>query len=408
MNQAKKNKNINAYYINEPGAVVKAIIRGTVRAGFRIILNVRSKKTEDIDKLDGATILLGNHVSAIDPFVMGAYVTKRWVHYITSSSYFEYPILKKILVYLGAIPKRQGMSDIRSTKIAINILKNNKVVGLFPEGARTIDGFTLPYNNSAAKLIKQTGSNVVISHLSGASISLPRWYRGCSRGFRRGRIDHKAYVLLTKQQVNTLSIEQIDLKIKSALVYNEYDWQRINRVKFHSRSMSEGMHAILHKCPRCLQDYSMRSKGSLLFCNECDNKVLVDTYGFLNAQTVNDVAFNDMIEWRRWQNEYLRKEIDSEDFKMEFFGSLTVKDGYGKVLTVYPESTLTITKNEIKYAYPGGNTILLFHCITDAVSDYSLRFEINQERNSYQFTPLNGQTVIKITDAIKCIKGILQ
>ena len=152
----------------------------------------------------------------------------------------------------------------------------------------------------------------------------------------------------------------------------------------------------------------MRSKGSLLFCNECDNKVLVDTYGFLNAQTVNDVAFNDMIEWRRWQNEYLRKEIDSEDFKMEFFGSLTVKDGYGKVLTVYPESTLTITKNEIKYAYPGGNTILLFHCITDAVSDYSLRFEINQERNSYQFTPLNGQTVIKITDAIKCIKGILQ
>lgn len=408
MKNTGKIKNANAYYIHEPGTVVKAIIRGTVRAGFRIVLNVRSKKTADIDELEGSTILLGNHVSAIDPFVMGAYVTKRWVHYITSQSYFEYPILKKILNYLGAIPKRQGMSDIRSTKMAINVLKDNKVVGLFPEGARTIDGSMLPFNNSAAKLIKQTGSNVVVSHLNGASISLPRWYRGCSRGFRRGRIEHNAYVLLTKQQVSSLAVDQIDLRIRAALAYNEYDWQRRNMIKFHSRSMAEGMHAILHKCPKCLQDYSMRSKGGILYCHDCDNTVLVDRYGLLNTQTGNDVSFTDMIEWRKWQNSYLRKEIASDDFKMEFSGSLTVKDGYGKIMEVYGDSTLTVTKNEITYTYPDGKTVLLFHSITDAVSDYSLRFEINQEHNSYQFTPTHGQTVIKITDAIKCIKGILE
>ncbi len=398
----------DAYYINEPGTVVKAIIRGTVRAGFRIVLNVRSRKTHDIDRLEGATILIGNHVSAIDPFVMGAYVTKRWVHYITSQSYFEYPILKKILNYFGAIPKRQGMSDIRSTKIAINVLKDNKVVGLFPEGARTIDGSMLPFNISAAKLIKQTGSNVVVSHLSGASISLPRWYRGCSGGYRRGRINHEAYVLLTKQQVSSLSIEQIDSKIRAALSYNEYEWQRKNMVKFNSRSMAEGMHAILHKCPKCLQDFSMRSKGGLLYCRDCNNTVFVDRYGLFNAQTGSDVAFHDMIEWRKWQNTYLRKEITRDDFKMEYSGSLTIKDGYGKIISEYPKSTLVITKDEVSYSYPEGKVILLFHSITDAVSDYSLRFEINQERNSYQFTPSDGQTVIKITDAIKCIKGILQ
>ncbi|NLV34874.1 MAG: hypothetical protein GXY21_10130, partial [Clostridiaceae bacterium] len=98
----------------------------------------------------------------------------------------------------------------------------------------------------------------------------------------------------------------------------------------------------------------------------------------------------------------------SDDFKMEFSGSLTVKDGYGKIMEVYGDSTLTVTKNEITYTYPDGKTVLLFHSITDAVSDYSLRFEINQEHNSYQFTPTHGQTVIKITDAIKCIKGILE
>ncbi|MFA5341051.1 MAG: lysophospholipid acyltransferase family protein [Clostridia bacterium] len=408
MNNIQKKKIKDAYYINEPGTIVKAIIRGTVRAGFRIVLNVRSRKTHDIDRLDGATIIIGNHVSAIDPFVMGAYVTKKWVHYITSQSYFEYPVLKKLLNYFGAIPKRQGMSDIRSSKMAINVLKDNKVVGLFPEGSRTIDGSMLPFNNSAAKLIKQTGSNVVVSHLSGASISLPRWYRGCSRGFRRGQINHEAYILLTKQQVNSLSIEQIDTKIRAALSYNEYDWQRKNMIKFHSRSMAEGMHAILHKCPKCLQDFSMRSKGALLYCRDCNNTIVVDKYGFLNAQTKSDVTYKDMIEWRKWQNTYLRKEIDKDDFKIVHSGLLTIKDGYGKVLSIYPDSTLTITKEDVTYSYSEGDAVLLFHSITDAVSDYSLRFEINQERNSYQFTPSDGQTVIKITDAIKCIKGILQ
>jgi 1-acyl-sn-glycerol-3-phosphate acyltransferase len=401
-------KKTDTYYIHEPGRVFKAIVRGIVRAGFRVVLNLRSEKSDDIDKLYGATILIGNHLSAIDPFVMGAYVTKRWVHYLTSQSYFEYPALKKILTYLGAIPKRQGMSDIRAMKVALNVLKDNKVIGLFPEGARTIDGSMLPFNNSAAKLIKKTGSNVVVSYLCGASISLPRWYRGCSGGFRRGGIEHKAYVLLTKEQVSTMSVEQIDLRIREALYYNEYDWQREKKVEFKSRSMAEGMHAILHKCPKCLTDYSMKSKGMFLYCDECDNTAVVDKYGLLNAQTEDDVSFGDMPEWRAWQNTHLEKEVASDDFVMEFPGSLTVKDSYGKVLKEYTDSYLKITKVEVIYTYPEGKTVLPFHSITDAVCDYSLRFEINQEQFSYQFTPLSGQAVIKITDAIKCIKGILR
>jgi hypothetical protein len=73
-------KKTDTYYIHEPGRVFKAIVRGIVRAGFRAVLNLRSEKSDDIDSLEGATILIGNHLSAIDPFVMGAYVTKRWVH----------------------------------------------------------------------------------------------------------------------------------------------------------------------------------------------------------------------------------------------------------------------------------------------------------------------------------------
>ena len=408
LNTIQKKEQEDTYYINEPNIVAKVLLRGIIKGGFRLVLNLRSNKSSDIDNLEGSTILLGNHVSAIDPFVMGAFVTKKWVHYLTSSSYFEYPILKKILKYFGAIPKRQGMSDIRSTKMAINVLKRNGTIGLFPEGARTIDGSMLPFNNSAAKLIKQSNSNVVISHLDGASISLPRWYRGCSRGFRRGRIDHKAFVLLTKKQISIMSIHDIDSKIRIALSYNEYEWQRRKRIKFHSRSMAEGMHAILHKCPKCLQDFSMNTKKNLLYCTDCDNTAVIDRYGLINPQSEDDIVYQDMIAWRKWQNTYLAKEIQKDDFKMEFEGSLSVKDSYGKVIKIYPQCKLTVTKESVSYACNDNNIILPFKSIADAVCDYSLRFEINQEHNSYQFTPVNGQTVIKISDAIKYIKGILE
>ena len=407
MKSIKKEKKQDTYYVNEPGIIFKTTLRGVIKVGFRLILNVRSKRNPDIEQLEGATILLGNHVSAIDPFLMGAYVTKKWVHYITSSSYFEYPSLKKLLEYVGAIPKRQGVPDIRSTRMAISVLKNNGTVGLFPEGGRTIDGSMLPFNTSAAKLIKQTNSNVVISHINGASISLPRWYRGVSGGYRRGRIEHKAYMLFTKEQISNLNVSQIDEKIREALYYNEYDWQRENKVKFHSNSMAEGMHSILHKCPSCLHDYSMDSKKDKLFCTNCGNTAIVDKYGLINPQSEKDVVYPDMVIWRKWQNSILCKEIADKDFSMHFEGSLDVKDSFGKIIEVHPNCQLDINVKEIVYTYPKGVINLSFYSITDAVCDYSLRFEINQEHNSYQFTPTNGQVVVKIIYTIKCIKGIL-
>ncbi len=408
MKKNKEKKEINRNdRIRKPNILVQTLIRGLFGSILRVFLYVRTNRDKEIDNLEGPVIFIGNHVSAIDPVAMGAFASKRWIHYVTSSSYFEYAVVALLLNYFGAISKRQGTKDVRATKKIVRILRDNGVVGLFPEAARTIDGSSLPFNDSVARLAKQTKSNIVVSKMHGAAISLPRWYKGCSGGYRYGRIQQEAYVLLKKEEVKEKSADEIHEMIVKALSYNEYEWQKVHKVKYRSKSMADGMHSILHKCPKCLKDFSMATYENLLFCKECDNRVIVDEYGLLRAETRNDASFEDMVQWRTWQNGYLRKEVADDDFSMRFRGSLRIKDIDGKVTKEYKICTLIVDKENVTFTYGDFSAKIPYSSITDVVSDYSYRFEINLETDAYQFAPRNGQTVIKISDSIKCIKGIL-
>lgn len=53
---------------------------------------------------------------------------------------FNVPILKGLLPRLGAFPVRRGMSDKQALRTALNLLKDGKMIGLFPEGTRSKDG----------------------------------------------------------------------------------------------------------------------------------------------------------------------------------------------------------------------------------------------------------------------------
>ncbi|MFA7674133.1 MAG: hypothetical protein WCY62_09825, partial [Clostridia bacterium] len=124
--------------------------------------------------------------------------------------------------------------------------------------------------------------------------------------------------------------------------------------------------------------------------------------------TVDDIAFPDMTAWRKWQNGYLISETAKDDYRIAFSGVLEIKDSFGKILEKYKDAEMSVDRKNVTYRYDADKQILLpLKSIEDAVSDYSLRCEINRECNSYQFTPVDGQVVIKITDSIKCLNGIL-
>ena len=88
---------------------------------------------------DGGVILCANHVSFLDVIFL-ALTFKRQIHFVGKEKYAHKPILKQLFKWLGAFGINTDKPDIAAIKRCISIPKDGKVLGIFPEGTRIING----------------------------------------------------------------------------------------------------------------------------------------------------------------------------------------------------------------------------------------------------------------------------
>ncbi|NLP49554.1 lysophospholipid acyltransferase family protein [Bacillus sp. RO1] len=94
--------------------------------------------SENIPK-EGSVLICSNHIDNLDPPVVGI-TSPRTVHFMAKEEIFHVPILKTILPKLHAFPVKRGMSDREALRKALKVLKEGRVLGLFPEGTRSKTG----------------------------------------------------------------------------------------------------------------------------------------------------------------------------------------------------------------------------------------------------------------------------
>ena len=87
----------------------------------------------------GGAMLCGNHVSYFDPPAMGGGAS-RPVHFMAKIELFQAPVFGWFMSHIEAFPVKRGTADRAALKTAIEYLKAGEVVGMFPEGQRTLDG----------------------------------------------------------------------------------------------------------------------------------------------------------------------------------------------------------------------------------------------------------------------------
>ncbi|WP_416149694.1 lysophospholipid acyltransferase family protein [Salipaludibacillus sp. HK11] len=108
------------------------------RTYFRLFYRVKLIGRENIPS-DGGVLLCSNHIHILDPPLVGAFL-KRQTKFMAKAELFEAPILKTILPKVGAFPIRRGMSDRQALRAGLKLLKEQEVVGVFPEGTRSQTG----------------------------------------------------------------------------------------------------------------------------------------------------------------------------------------------------------------------------------------------------------------------------
>lgn len=115
---------------------------------------------ENIPK-DGPILVVGNHKHLYDQ-CLAILATKRVIHYMAKKEYFDDKKVAWFFKISGCISVDRQNKDKEAAAKAIELLNNNKAVGLFPEGTRNrTEAILLPFKFGAVSMAKKTNAYLV-------------------------------------------------------------------------------------------------------------------------------------------------------------------------------------------------------------------------------------------------------
>ncbi|MEK3787770.1 MULTISPECIES: lysophospholipid acyltransferase family protein [Paenibacillus] len=136
--------------------MIYTICSGILRLLYRLLFRIEAVGAENVPA-QGGVLLCSNHISNLDPPTVGI-LLKRKVHFMAKAELFEVPVLGPLIDKLGAFPVKRGGVSKESIKLAIQILRDGNVVGIFPEGSRNSSGIV---KKGAASFALRSGAAAV-------------------------------------------------------------------------------------------------------------------------------------------------------------------------------------------------------------------------------------------------------
>lgn len=136
-----------------------------MRALFRLYYNPKIINKEVIPKT-GPILIVGNHKHVYDQ-CLTIMATHRPIHYMAKKEYFDGK-MAWFFRLVGCISVNRQIKDKEATSKALEILKNNGAIGLFPEGTRNkTKEFLLPFKFGTVSMAKKTNATIIPFGLTG-------------------------------------------------------------------------------------------------------------------------------------------------------------------------------------------------------------------------------------------------
>lgn len=135
----------------------------------------------------GAAVIVSNHLSLIDPFVVG-YASHRLVNFMGKEELFRVPVAGFIIRQLGGFPVDRSRRDAGAMRTALTVLKSGELLGMFPEGTRSTSGDMLEFRMGAARLASKTRVPIIPAAIHNTNSALPpgKWPRPAPISIRFG------------------------------------------------------------------------------------------------------------------------------------------------------------------------------------------------------------------------------
>ncbi len=126
---------------------------------FKLLFRYEIIGKENLPK-SGGIVYASNHIAFSDPILWILSIRSR-IRYMAKAELFDHAFLRGVFKLAGVFPVQRGKASVNSVNLAIDIVKNGGILGIFPEGTRSKDGKPARAKSGVAYIANATGADVV-------------------------------------------------------------------------------------------------------------------------------------------------------------------------------------------------------------------------------------------------------
>lgn len=123
----------------------------------------------------GGALIVANHRSFLDHFALGS-ACPRPMRFFGKKSLAE-GLSGRYNLAMGMIPVERGTADLAALDAVVQLLRDGAVIGMFPEGTRSVDGRLYRFRSGMARMAASAGVPIVPAGMTGMAQVWPRTAR---------------------------------------------------------------------------------------------------------------------------------------------------------------------------------------------------------------------------------------
>ncbi len=131
-------------------------VRLVVRRVMRVVYRLEVTGAENVPA-SGGVLVVANHLSAIDPFVLGSAVP-RDLCFMAKAELWRWRPVGRLVEALGGFPVDRGRGDREAIERAVALARAGSAVALFPQGRVRSEGV---WHRGAARIAMRTAVQIV-------------------------------------------------------------------------------------------------------------------------------------------------------------------------------------------------------------------------------------------------------
>ncbi len=215
---------------------------------------------------------------------------------------------------LGCIPTQKYVSDLSLIRnLDYMLKKKNTSVLMYPEACYSFDGCATPLPRKMGSLLKHLGVPVVHVHTDGAFLRTPL-YNGLRN--RRVKVSAKVRTLLTVEEIERMSVEELDRTLDEAFSFDHFRWQKENGIEITESDRAVGLERVLYKCPHCLAEGKTEGVGDRLICHACGKVYHLTPLGQMEAED-GVTEYPHIPNWYAWERSCVREELIDGSYSLD-------------------------------------------------------------------------------------------